>query len=154
MSSNGEIKRIAYRVATPADLDTVREHLDHCGLETADIGSDLVNAFWLAVSGDKLAGTVGLEIYEDVALLRSLCVLPLCRGRGVGRELVARAEATARSRGVRRLFLLTVTVPAFFETLGYARSDRSAAPPAIRATAEFETLCPATAVCMCRDITV
>jgi amino-acid N-acetyltransferase len=46
------------------------------------------------------------------------------------------------------IYLLTTTAPDFFAGLGFRRAGRKTAPPAIRATRQFATLCPASAVLM------
>ena len=46
------------------------------------------------------------------------------------------------------LYLLTTTAEEFFARCGYEPIDRSRVPEAIRATAEFQSLCPASSVCM------
>lgn len=78
-------------------------------------------------------------------LLRSIVVLPDRRGHGLGQALVATLEQQARHLRVQRLHLLTTTAAPFFRTLGYADTDRGAAPPAIAASREFAALCPASA---------
>jgi amino-acid N-acetyltransferase len=78
-----------------------------------------------------------------VALLRSLVVAPAHRDQGLGAALVRHAEAHARSRGARAVYLLTTTAETFFERQGYAAADRAQAPQAIRATREFADICPA-----------
>jgi amino-acid N-acetyltransferase len=91
------------------------------------------------------AGVVGLELYGPLALLRSLAVATSHRGTGLGKTLVAAAEAHAQSCGVRELCVLTTTAERFFERLRYQRADRDAAPAVIRGTSEFTSLCPASA---------
>jgi amino-acid N-acetyltransferase len=44
--------------------------------------------------------------------------------------------------------LLTTTAAPFFTRFGFTSAARDAAPAALRATAEFASLCPASAVCM------
>ena len=83
-----------------------------------------------------------------VALLRSLAVGENARGKGVGSTLVAHAEHYAASKRVRSLYLLTMTAEAFFKRLGYERIDRSRAPPFIKQTSEFASLCPASSALM------
>jgi len=86
------------------------------------------------------------------ALLRSLAVEEKARGRGCGKALVAALEQHAREHGARRITLLTTTAARFFGGLGYRGVARDAAPERIRATREFSALCPASAVCMTKDL--
>lgn len=72
------------------------------------------------------------------------------RGRGVGRSLVSRAEALASERGVRCLYLLTEDAAQFWRRGGYTVAPRPEAPAAIQASAEFASLCSASASCMKR----
>ena len=81
-------------------------------------------------------------------MFRSVVVEESTQGEGVGTALCERLERTARGKGIERLYLLTTTAAGFFDRRGYATIDRSESPAAIRETAEFAELCPATAVCM------
>jgi amino-acid N-acetyltransferase len=107
--------------------------------------------FLVARQGNRLIGTVGAEVYGEVALLRSLVVAPEYRGRGLGAMLLRRLEQAAGAWGVRRWWLLTTTAEAFFLQHGFKVTARDAAPAAIAATTEFQELCPATAVCLSRE---
>ncbi len=130
----------------------MRRLLEDTGLPTADLcGSHRVR--FLAVgSASAPHGVVGLECFGTVGLLRSLAVPPASRGQGLGKALVAAVEHAAGQSGVRRLFLLTTTAQAFFAALGYVPTDRDQIPEAIRATAEFSTLCPSTAVVLVKAV--
>jgi amino-acid N-acetyltransferase len=99
-------------------------------------------------SDQALAGVVGVELYPPHALLRSLAVAPGERGRGIGGELVTEAERHARAHGAHEIYLLTTTAERFFSHAGYEPAPRSAAPAAIRETAEFAAICPASAALM------
>jgi amino-acid N-acetyltransferase len=52
------------------------------------------------------------------------------------------------SKGVEQLVLLTEAAEQFFHAIGYEAIDRSSVPEAIKQSAEFRSLCPASAVCM------
>jgi ribosomal protein S18 acetylase RimI-like enzyme len=52
-----------------------------------------------------LGAPTGLESNSHVVLVRGLAVAPSHQRRGIGRALLAAAEATARERGARRLTL-------------------------------------------------
>ncbi|HEY6434123.1 MAG TPA: GNAT family N-acetyltransferase [Acetobacteraceae bacterium] len=85
-------------------------------------------------------------------LLRSLAVAPSHQRRGLGQALVARVESEAQAHGIERLLLLTETAQALFHKLGYAVIERSAVPEQLRQSAEFRSLCPASAVCMAKAL--
>jgi amino-acid N-acetyltransferase len=100
--------------------------------------------------GGRLVGVVGIEVYGEVGLLRSLAVESAHRNAGLGMRLVADAEAWAARHGVETLYLLTTTAAGFFAGLGYVTVPRSNAPAAIAATAQFAGLCPASSTFMCK----
>ena len=112
------------------------------GLPAADITAGHLKHFFFCGPGTDLEGLVGLELYGEVALLRSLAVASERRGSGLGSRLVEHAERYARDRGVKSLYLLTTTAEAFFMRRGYTRLAREKAPDPIRNTTEFGGICP------------
>jgi N-acetylglutamate synthase-like GNAT family acetyltransferase len=56
-----------------------------------------------------------------------------------------------RRRQVLRLFLLTDTAPEYFARFGFRHEPIARAPQALKASAEFQGACPASAVFMCLD---
>ena len=137
-------------VPAVSDLAAIRRLLSECALPSADLTPAHLPSFRILRRNETVVGVVGLELFDDVALLRSLAVSDACRGRGLGRRLADEAEALARCHRVRALYLLTTTAPAFFRERGYRAVERSAVPRAIRATREFSALCPADAICLAR----
>ncbi len=93
-----------------------------------------------------------MERFGKYALLRSLAVAPSHRQRGLGQQLVARLERDARANGVEQLVLLTETAEKFFRAIGYEPIDRGYVPEEIKQSAEFRSLCPASAVCMSKSL--
>src|SRR6266481_4035664 len=93
-----------------------------------------------------------MEIYGDVALLRSLAVAAPRRQIGLGTALVEHAEQEALRQGVSTVYLLTTTAESLFLRLDYARVPREQAPSAIRATREFSDMCPASAAFMMKQL--
>lgn len=130
----------------------VRQLLDGAKLPTADLGAGQLEHFFGCGPEQAPKGVVGLELYGEDALLRSLAVDPATRGRGCAKALVARAERHAREQGAQRVYLLTTTAADFFAHLGYKRVERDNAPDSIRATSEFSALCPASSVLMAKEI--
>jgi amino-acid N-acetyltransferase len=122
------------------------------GLPVSDITDEHLEHFFFAASEGAPIGLVGLEIYGNDALLRSLVIGETARGRGLGSALTYHAEHYAASKSVRSIYLLTTTAEAFFQRLGYERIDRSQAPPSIERTREFASLCPASSVFMVKSL--
>ena len=102
--------------------------------------------------GDAIVGVAAIEPYDGAAVLRSVAVREDQRGRGLGHELVAAAEALARDEGAAELILLTETAEPFFGRLGYEVIERTAVPDDVAASIEFSTACPSTAVTMRRRL--
>jgi amino-acid N-acetyltransferase len=141
------------RAARPRDLGLLRALLESAELPAADLTTAHLSTFRVVEDGDgRIVGGVGLELAGRAALLRSLVVAPELRGTGLGHALVDSALELARERGVAELWLLTTTADRFFERRGWRRVERASAPAGIRATAEFASICPASCVCMVRDL--
>ena len=81
--------------ATPSDLQAVLSLLVECSLPDQDVTSNNMRTFLLLKEGEHLVGSVGLEIYRQDALLRSLAVKQEQRGRGLGKELLKACESLA-----------------------------------------------------------
>lgn len=122
------------------------------GLPVLDITDEHLEHFFFVGSDGSPMGLVGLELYGTDALLRSLVVDENRRGTGLGSVLVDHAEHYAASKRVRSIYLLTTTAEAFFKRLGYERIDRSRAPPSIKETHEFASLCPAGSAFMTKPL--
>ena len=130
----------------------VKQLLSESGLPIEDINEQHLRHFFGCGSDIILEGLVGLELYGDVALLRSLAVSPARRGAGWGSKLVAHAEHHAHEQGVKSLYLLTTTAEPFFLRLGYARLPRDEAPEAIKSTKEFAGICPVSSAFMVKHL--
>ena len=134
------------------ELQAAIRLLQDAHLPTEDLSASHLEHFSYAGPATHPTGLVGLEIFGDVALLRSLVVVPGRRGTGDGKRLLAHAEDHARSAGVRELYLLTTTAEPFFAKRGFTRAARDTAPPAIRATREFSGICPASSAFMSKPL--
>lgn len=139
-------------IFTDPDESAVINLLSESSLPVADITAKHLEHFFGCGSGGNLDGVVGLELYGEVALLRSLAVVAPRRGAGLGSDLVEHAERYARDHGVKSLYLLTMTAENFFLRRGYVRISREQAPPAIMGTAEFAGMCPLTSAFMIKHL--
>ena len=140
-----------FSFATSRDLEPVKQLLAECELPNEDVDRHL-GYFMLARSGEGLAGAVGLELLGTSGLFRSLAVRPEHRGKGLGTSLCHHMFTRARSSGIAKLYLLTQGAEGFFRKMNFTPIERKAAPPGIRATAEFRTLCPESATLMAKDL--
>ncbi|HEX6549944.1 MAG TPA: arsenic resistance N-acetyltransferase ArsN2 [Gammaproteobacteria bacterium] len=134
------------------DKDALNRLLEAENLPTADLTAAVLENFLVAHADDAVVGAAGLEQHGNVALLRSVVVAPLLRGTGLGKRLVQEIEKRADKFGVTYLYLLTTTADSFFTAQGYVPVPREEAPVAIRKTAEFSHLCPASSVFMKKNL--
>jgi amino-acid N-acetyltransferase len=122
------------------------------GLPASDLTEAHLEHFFFTGSDGAPSALVGLEIYGEAALLRSLIVNAAARTQGLGSALVLHAEEYAAAHQVRALYLLTTSAETYFEHRGYRRIDRAEAPPAIKSTREFASLCPASSAFMIKRL--
>ena len=139
------------RPARPADLPAMEALLSDSRLPVDGV-RDALPQFLTAWQDGKLAGMVGLEVYDGFGLLRSAAVDLGSRGTGIGRALVERVLAEAASYRVREVYLLTTTAERWFSRFGFRHVDRGDVPEPIRSSTEYRELCPASAAVMMREI--
>jgi N-acetylglutamate synthase-like GNAT family acetyltransferase len=108
--------------------------------------------FFRFTDHNEPVGFGGLEHYGDCALLRSLAVSAEHRGQGFGQAITQKLLARARDDGAYAVYLLTETAAPFFEHLGFARIERTAAPAAILQTRQAASLCPASAALLVKRL--
>ena len=138
--------------ATHQDLAATQALLQACELPFGDLDANHLAHFFVIKDQDQVIGSVGLEVCEKFGLLRSLALAESLRGQGWGLKLVAQIEAYARSQQISALYLLTTTADQFFARLGYCTIPRERAPAPLQTSAEFQSICPASAVCMCKQL--
>jgi amino-acid N-acetyltransferase len=130
----------------------VKQLLSESGLPIEDLTEQHMPHFFGCASGGKLKGVVGLELYGELALLRSLAVAADQRRSGLGSRLVEHAERHSREQGVKSLYLLTATAESFFLRRGYVRLPREEAPESIKNTKEFAGICPLSSAFMVKHL--
>ncbi len=134
----------------PADVSSVFGLLDAANLPTVGVQEN-PSAFVVARVGDEIVGCCGVEIHGSHGLLRSLVVGPRHRGNGIARTLVEHVLSLPQHAGITGIYLLTTTARDFFPRFGFEVLPRGEAPEGIRASWEFRTGCPDTAVFMWRQ---
>jgi amino-acid N-acetyltransferase len=131
------------------DVPAARELLVSSHLPIDDI-DDATITFVGAFDGAELVGVVALQDCAGTGLLRSLAVTAKFRERGIARQLCEYVFALAAERNLQSLWLLTTSAKDYFTRYDFESVPRDAAPPAIRASAQFTSLCPSSAHVMRR----
>ena len=133
--------------ATSRELPRVLRLLEESGLPDAGLQEHLATLL-VARDEERIVGSAALEMYGDAALLRSVATHSSVRGQGLGQSLTRAALDLAREEGVTRLYLLTESAETFFTRFGFEPIDRREVPSAVRASVEFTTACPDSAIAM------
>lgn len=105
-----------------------------------------------AFAGSELKGIAGLELYGSDALLRSVAVNAEGQRKGLGSALINEVIEHAKNLNLSKLYLLTETAEGFFKKHGFEKTERKTVPGAVLQSREFKDICPASAVCMTRQL--
>jgi amino-acid N-acetyltransferase len=128
------------------DLPFVLSLLEECGLPAEGVPEHFAR-FFVARIGGKRIGCVGIEVYAEDILLRSLAVARRARNAGAGEALLSRAIAEARSAGGRTAWgLTTFGKKGLFDRFGFRVVPRCGAPPGLARSPQFRGVCPESAV--------
>ena len=139
---------VAKPVKDPASLESVRDLLKASNLPFDDLRLD--NSLFVRYydSNKRMVGSGGLEFYSSDALLRSVAVVESERGKSVGDQIISDLLVRANERSIKEIYLLTETAHDFFLHRGFADIERERVPAEVKASAEFTSICPASAACM------
>lgn len=125
------------------DMPAIQMLLAECHLSCEAVEWLAKNCI-VAKAGSKLVGTVALEPFGRLGLLRSLAVRPSYRGQSVGRNLCTKMTSHARLLGVEELYLLTIDREPYLSKLGFQRLQDSEIPLQIRKQGNFVSSARAT----------
>ncbi len=142
---------ISIQAATTSDYQAVCELLLKHKLPTEDINQGLAHFFIVKQHGLPV-GVIGMELYSEYGLLRSMATDPAYRNNGIASSLVAELFNYGKRLGLKEMYLLTETAENYFAKKGFQKINREETPTAIKQSAEFSHLCPSTAVVMKKEI--
>ncbi|TCT19422.1 GNAT family N-acetyltransferase [Thiobaca trueperi] len=142
-------------------IDEVEAHdpalaaiLREAGLPTADLvetPADRERRFFrFREEHGGMIGCIGWEATGQIALLRSLVVAPERRGQGWSRVMTDWALQRLAVTGIADVYVLTTSIEPLARHFGFSRIERNQAPPAIRRSRQFASICPVNAVLMHR----
>jgi N-acetylglutamate synthase-like GNAT family acetyltransferase len=120
------------RRANIGDLDSIRAFLAKAKLGMDGLTEETIDHFLLIEQVDgTLTGTLGMEVFAEFGLLRSLVVTT-----GQAKQdiiiLFNQMLKLAKEKGIKSIFMATnksVTLP-FFDLLGFRKITREELPPA------------------------
>jgi amino-acid N-acetyltransferase len=133
-----------------AEIDTLNNLLQTENLPLVD-QIDQNGYFFKAVGNSgEIFGAVGLELFGNHGLLRSLVVDKNYRRTGIAGRLVERVIRRSLKLKLKALFLLTTTADNYFEKKLFKEIARNEVPDEIKLSKEFSSICPSTAIVMHR----
>jgi amino-acid N-acetyltransferase len=138
---------MAVEPAMAPDLPAVLALLERLDLPVEGVAQCL-GRMVVAKDDGHVIGVAAVESYAHGALLRSVVVDPANQGKGLGQQLVTAALEMARQDGAEAVFLLTTTAERFFPRFGFVEIPWTELPSPVRASVEFQSACPASAVAM------
>ncbi len=132
--------QVQIRRATLKDLPQIIGLLAKVGLPVEGVAEHLKHFFVSEYNGD-FVGVCGLQISNNMGLLRSTAVVSGFRNQGVGRMLVNASFEYAKELGLRELYLLTETRKDYFSNLSFKVIPRESIPEDLQKTREFLEIC-------------
>ncbi len=138
--------------ARPHDLKDALALLGRSELTQQDVAEHWGHYFVVREDDGRVVGVAGLEVHGAFGLLRSVAVDADSRGQGLAASLVAAVVERARHLQLSGLYLLTTGAGGYFARHGFHECPRQEAPESVRASWEFRTGCPTTAILMKRPV--
>ncbi len=124
--------------------------LQESNLPVSDL--DEQKELFALLQNNEVAGTAGLESFDNFALLRSVSVRKDLQGKGLGKFINRELEKISKKRGIDCFYLLTNTAKDFFSKEGYEVISRDEVPESIKTTSEFSDVCPSSATVMRKNL--
>jgi UDP-N-acetylmuramate: L-alanyl-gamma-D-glutamyl-meso-diaminopimelate ligase len=124
--------------ARPSDLRGVHSLLERTQLKYPDVDTHVADLLVMREPAGAILGCVAMELYDEAGLLRALATSPERRGMGLGWMLADSALNRARSRGCRRVFLVTENASDFFaEKLGFKKVEPAMVDASVLTSSQF-----------------
>jgi amino-acid N-acetyltransferase len=143
---------IKIQKALKIDFTEINQLLQNASLPMVDI-THSTGCYFKSVNGNnKITGAIGLEIYGQFGLLRSLVVSTEYRNKGIAKLLVEEIEKQSASLNLKALYLLTTTADKYFEKKGFIHIQRNDVREEIKQSDEFKSICPVSATIMYKSI--
>ena len=139
------------RIASLNDFAGIIKLLQEEKLPTQDLTPG-ISHFLVIELDEKIVGVAGIELYENLGLLRSVAVDKNYRNRSLATILIDNLLLYAAQQGITTLYLITTGAENYFEKKGFVAVNRDRVPGAIKSSSEFSTMCPSTATVMIKAL--
>jgi amino-acid N-acetyltransferase len=137
---------------TKPDLKSINELLIANNLPEIDPQYKPVVYLKAINAENKIVGAIGVEIYGNQGLLRSMVVDQEYRNLGIAAVLLDHLLIEATELKLESLFLLTTTADIYFEGKGFKRINRTEIDEEVKKSSEFSSICPLSSVAMTKRL--
>lgn len=131
--------QILFKKPTIVDLPRIHLLLEELDLPTIGV-SEHLDDFFISVYDNTIIGIIGLEIYDKVALLRSVGVKPSYQGHKIGDDLMTMIFEYAKFKSIEKIYLFTDTASKWFERYDFVKISNDELDPILLESKEY-TLC-------------
>jgi len=145
------METLKIKQAENSQAEKIQKLLKDAGLPFDDILMHLPD-FLCFMEDHEIIAVAGLEINNEIALLRSLAVAENKRNKGLGQMIYSALIEHAKSKKIKTIYLLTETAEKFFLKNGFNKIDRNVIPDSIKNTREYKVLCPNSAAVLMKNI--
>jgi amino-acid N-acetyltransferase len=130
------------------DIPVLNEMLKSENLPQIEPKEFASNYFKYVGTNGSLQGSIGLEIYGNYGLLRSMVVDKNYRNQGIAHLLVSRILEESKKLRLKEIYLLTTTADKYFAQKGFSYMDRTETPAEIKQSKEYSSQCPSSSTLM------
>ncbi|NOY53218.1 MAG: N-acetyltransferase [Deltaproteobacteria bacterium] len=123
-----------FRKAQPGDVSALQKLINQSAQDGEMLSRSLselydnIRDFHVCIAGKQVVGVCALHIvWEDLAEVKSLAVLPNFRQQGIGSRLARACLKEAEALKVGRVFTLT-DKEGFFMKIGFKKADKNVLP--------------------------
>ena len=128
---------IQFQPASPTDWNEIRNLLTANRLPVQGALNHLMH-FVVATENGRVVGTIGMEVYGDIGLIRSLVVASNMRGKSVAKRLLLSLIERARAKQIGALYLLSGPIDGLFFDNGFEKMARADMPTKLYVSSELQ----------------
>lgn len=137
---------------TPEMLSQISVLLTNANLVPERLEKENLTLFYKADEFGKVMGAIGIEVYGEACLLRSLAVREDKRNLGIARALMSEAFDFARMAKKSNIYLITETIGDTMLRYGFNTVSREDIPPDILKSPFFNGICPCSCQMMHKNV--